>query len=120
MHQLIMSCFGGSPLVILIDLLNGSTGVEEDAIFLTVGDQSGTIYGVSGRDAIVGIGDSFLFIASIYWKVWFSSILVLESICFLFAFCCIQMWFDVKSCSSEFLVGIFHPTPVWVRFGNWL
>ena len=66
MHQLIMSHFGGSPLVILIDLLNGSTGVEGVVIFLTVGHLSGTLDGVSGRDAIVGIEDSFLFIAGVY------------------------------------------------------
>ena len=66
MHQLIMSHFGGTPLVILVDLLNGSTGVEGVMIFLTVGDLSGTLDGVSGRDAIVGIGDSFLFIAGVY------------------------------------------------------
>ena len=66
MHQLIMSGFGGTPLFILIDLLNGSTGVEEIVIFLTVGDLSETLHGVSGRDAIVGIGDSLLFIAGVY------------------------------------------------------
>ena len=65
MHHLIMSCFGGTPLVILIDLI-GSTGVEGVVIFLTVGDLSGTLDGVSGRDAIVGIGGSFLFIAHVY------------------------------------------------------
>ena len=66
MHQLIMSCFGGTPLVILVDLLNGTTGVEGVVIFLTVGDLSGTLDGVSGRDATVGIGDLFLFIAGVY------------------------------------------------------
>ena len=66
MHQLIMSCIGGTPLVILIDLLNGSPGVEGVAIFLTIGDLSGTLDGVSGRDAILGIGDLFLFIAGVY------------------------------------------------------
>ena len=66
MHELIMSHFGGTPLVILTDLPNGSTGVEGVVIFLTVGDLSGTLDGVSGRDAIVGIGDSFLFIAGVY------------------------------------------------------
>ena len=65
MHQLIISHFGGTPLVILVDLLNGSTGVEGVMIFLTVGDLSGTLDGVAGRDAIVGIGDSFLFIAGV-------------------------------------------------------
>ena len=34
--------------------------------------------------------------------------------------CCIQVWLEVKACSSEFLVGIFHPAPVWVRFRCWL
>ena len=58
--------FGGTPLVILVDLLNGSTGVEGVVIFLTDGDLSRTLDGVSGRDAIVGIGDSFLFIAGVY------------------------------------------------------
>ena len=66
MHQLIMSHFGGTPLVILVDLLNGSTGVEGVVIFLTVGDLSGTLDGVSGRDTLVGIGDSFLFVAGVY------------------------------------------------------
>ena len=66
MHQLIMSCFGGTPLVILVDLLNGSTGVEGVVIFLTVDDISGTLDGESGRGAIVGIGDSFLFVAGVY------------------------------------------------------
>ena len=40
MHQLIMSHFGGTPLVILVDLLNGSTEVEGVVLFLTVGDLS--------------------------------------------------------------------------------
>ena len=66
MHQLIMSHFGGTPLVILVDLLNGSTGVEGVMIFLPVGDLSGTLDGVPGRDAIVGIGELFLFIAGAY------------------------------------------------------
>ena len=66
MHQLIMSHFGGTPLVILVDLLNGSTGVDGVVIFLTVDDLSGTLDGVSGRDAMVGIGDSFLFIVGVY------------------------------------------------------
>ena len=66
MHQLIMSYFGGILLVILVDLLNGSTGVEGVVILLTVGDLSGTLDDVSGREAIVGIGDSFLFIAGVY------------------------------------------------------
>ena len=66
MHQLIMSHFGGTPLVILVDFLNGSTGVEGVMIFLTVGDLSGTLDGVSGRDAIVRIGDSFLFIDGVH------------------------------------------------------
>ena len=57
MHQLIMRHFGATPLVILVDLLNGSTGVEGVAIFLTVDDLSRTLDGVSGRDAIVRIGD---------------------------------------------------------------
>ena len=61
-----MSCFGGTPLVILVDLLNSSTGVEGVMTFLTVGDLSGTLDGVSGRDAIAGIGNSFLFIAGVY------------------------------------------------------
>ena len=61
-----MSCFGGTPLIIFIDLLNGSTGVEGVVIFLTVGVLSGTLDGVSRRDAIVGIGDPFLFIAGVY------------------------------------------------------
>ena len=76
------SSFGGTPLVILVDFLNGSIGVEEVMLFLTVGDLSGTLDGVSGRDAIVGIRDSFLSTAGVNWKVWFSSIWVLESICF--------------------------------------
>ena len=66
MHQLIMSNFGSTPLVILVDLLNDSTGVEGVMISLTVRDLSGTLDGVSGRDAIVGIRDSFLFIAGVY------------------------------------------------------
>ena len=66
MYQLVMSCFGGTPLLILVDLLNGSTGVEGVMIFLAVGDLSGTLDGVSGRDAIVGMRDSFLFIAGVY------------------------------------------------------
>ena len=53
MCQLIMSHFGGTPLVILVDLLSGSTGVEGVMIFLTIGDLSGTLDGVSGMDAIV-------------------------------------------------------------------
>ena len=81
-----MSHFGGTPLVILVDLLTGSIGVQCEAegvaLFLAVVDLSGTLDGVSGRDAIVGIGDSFPSIAGVNWKVWFSSIWVLESICF--------------------------------------
>ena len=52
------------------------------AFFLVVGNPSGTLYGVSGRDAIVGIGDSFPYVAGISWKGWFSSIRVLEIIWF--------------------------------------
>ena len=77
-----MSHFGDTPFVILEDLLNGSIGVEGVVFFLTVGDLSGTLDDVFGRDAIVGIIDSFLFTAGVNWKVWFSSILVLESNCF--------------------------------------
>ena len=66
MHQLIMSHLVDTPLVILVDLLNGSTGEEGVMIFLTVGDLSGPLDGVSERDTIVGIGDAFLFIAGIY------------------------------------------------------
>ena len=75
-----ISHFGGTPLVILVDPLAGSIGVEGVALFLAVGDLSGTLDGVSGRDAIVGIGNSFPSIAGLNWKVWFSSIWVLESI----------------------------------------
>ena len=66
MHQLVMSHIGGTPLVILVDLLNGSTEVEGVMIFLTVVDLSGTLDGVSGRDVIVGIGDSLLFVGGVY------------------------------------------------------
>ena len=59
LHQLITSHFGGTPLVILVDLLNGSTGVEGVIIFLAVDELSETLDGVIGRDAIVGIGNSF-------------------------------------------------------------
>ena len=76
-----ISCFGGTPLVILVDLLNGSIGVERVVLFLTVGDLSGALDVVYGRDAIVGIGDSFPSTVGVNWKVWFSSIWVLESIC---------------------------------------
>ena len=65
MHQLITSHFGGTPFVILEDLLNGSIGVEGVVFLLTVGDLSGTLDGVFGRDAIVGIRDSFLFTAGV-------------------------------------------------------
>ena len=61
-----MSCFGGTPLIILVDPLDGSAGVEGVAIFLTDSDLLGTLDDVSGRDAIVVIGDSFLFIAGVY------------------------------------------------------
>ena len=77
MHQFIISCFGGTPFLILEDLLNGSIGVEEVVFFLTVGDLSGTLEGV-----FVGIRDLVLFTAGVNWKVWFSSTWVLESICF--------------------------------------
>ena len=77
-----MSHFGGTPVVIMVDLLIGSTGVEGVVIFLTVGDLSRTLDGVSGRDAIEGIGESILSIPDAYWKMWFSSIWVLSSICF--------------------------------------
>ena len=72
-HILWISCFGGVPLVILVDLLTGSIGiqcgVEGVALFLAVGDLSGTLGGVSGRDAIVGIGDLFPSVAGVNWKV---------------------------------------------------
>ena len=112
MHQLIMGCFGGTPLVILIDLLNGLAGVERVAIFLTVGDLSGTLDGVSGRYAIVEIGR---FIPIYSWCILKGVIFFhfgAGKHLFFLAFCCIQTWFDVKLYSSEFLVGIFHPTPV--------
>ena len=60
-----ISHFGSTPLVILVDLLTGSIGVEGVVLFLDVGDLSGTLGGVSGRDAIVGIGDSFPSIAGV-------------------------------------------------------
>ena len=67
-----------------MDLLTGSIGVqcgvEGVAFLLAVGDLSATLDGVSGRGAIVGIGNSFPFIAGVNWKVLFSSIWVLESI----------------------------------------
>ena len=57
------SCFGGTPLVILVDLLTCSIGVQCEVegvvLFLVIGDPSGTLDGVSRRDAIVGIGDLF-------------------------------------------------------------
>ena len=52
-----------------MDLFNGSIGVEGVALFLTVGDLSGTLDGVFGRDAIVGIRDAFLSTAGANWKV---------------------------------------------------
>ena len=66
MHQLITSHFGGIPLVILVDLLNDSTGVEGVTIFLAVDELSEDLDDVFGNDAIVGIGDPFLFIAGVY------------------------------------------------------
>ena len=104
----IISHFGGTPLAVLVDLLNGFTGVEGVALFQTAGDLSGTLDGVCGRDAIVGISNSFLSTAGANWKVWFSSIWVLKAS----VFPCTQMWLEVKLCSSEFLVGMFHLTPV--------
>ena len=68
--------------MLVVDLVNGSIGMEGVAFFLTVGDLSGTLDDVFGGDAIVGIKDSFLVTAGVNWKVWFSSILVLESIHF--------------------------------------
>ena len=65
LHQFIISHFGGIPLVILVDLLNGSIGVEGVALFLTIGDLSGTLDDVFGRDAIVGLRDSFLSTAGV-------------------------------------------------------
>ena len=69
MQKFIISCFGGTPFIILEDLLNGSIGVEGIAFYLTVGDLSGTLGCVFGRDAIVGIRDAFLFTAGVNWKV---------------------------------------------------
>ena len=77
-----MSHFCGTPLVILVDLLNGSIGVEEVTNFLAVDELSEALDGVIGSHAMVGIGISFLFMVGVYWKVWFSSIWVLSSICF--------------------------------------
>ena len=48
-----------------MDLLTGSIGVEGVALFLAVGDLSGTLDDVSGRDAFVGIWDSFPSIAGV-------------------------------------------------------
>ena len=80
------SHFGGTPFVILVDLLTSSISVQCEVegvvLFLVIGDPSGTLDGVSGRDAIVGMGDSFPSVAGISWKGWFSSIRVLEIICF--------------------------------------
>ena len=50
-----ISHLGGTPLVILVDPLTGSIGVEGGALFHAVGDVSGTLNGVSGRDTIVGL-----------------------------------------------------------------
>ena len=61
-----MSCFGDIPLVILVDLLNDSTGVEGVTIFLAVDELSEDLDGVFGNDVIVVIGDPFLFIAGVY------------------------------------------------------
>ena len=61
-----MSRFGGIPLVILVDLLNDSTGVEGVTIFLAVDELSKDLDGIFGNDAIVGIGNPFLFIACLY------------------------------------------------------
>ena len=66
MHQLITSHFGGIPLVILVDLLNDSTGMEGVTIFLAVDELSEDLDGVFGNDAIVGISESFLFMAGVY------------------------------------------------------
>ena len=61
-----MSCFGGIPLVILVDLLNDSTGVEGVTIFLAVDELSEDLDDVFGNDVIVGIGNSFPFIVGVY------------------------------------------------------
>ena len=66
MNYIITSHFGGIPLVILIDLLNESTGVEGVTIFLVVDELSEDLGGVFGNDVIVGIHNSFLFIADVY------------------------------------------------------
>ena len=90
--------FSSPPFIILEDPFNGSIAVEGVAFFLTVGDLSGTLDGVFGRDAIVGNRDSFLFTAGVKWEVWFSSILVLEGICFSshsIVFKCGLMWSHV-------------------------
>ena len=61
--------FSGAPLVFLVDLLNGSIGVEEVTIFLAVDELLEALDGVIGSDAMVGIGNSFLFMVGVYWKV---------------------------------------------------
>ena len=61
-----MSCFSGIPLVILVDLINDSTGVEGITIFLVGDEISEDLDGVFGNGAIVGIGEPFLFIAGVY------------------------------------------------------
>ena len=61
-----MSCFGGIPLVILVDLPNDSVGVEGVTIFLAVDELSEDLDGVYGNYVIVGIDNPFLFIAGVY------------------------------------------------------
>ena len=79
-----------------MDLLNGSIGVEGVVFFLTVGDPSGTLDGVSGRDAIVGI-KRFIPIHS--WCILASVVffhLGAGKHLFFLTLCCTQMWLDVK------------------------
>ena len=61
-----MSHFGGIPLVILVDLLNDSTGVEGVTIFLAADETSEDLDGIFGNNIIVGICDPFLLIAGEY------------------------------------------------------
>ena len=109
-----MSHFDGTPFIILEDLLNGYTGVEWVAFLLTVGDLSGTLDGVFGTDAIVGIHSWCKLEGVVFFHLGAGKHLI-SSYSVVFKHGLMQ-----SHVPSEFLVGIFHPTPVLVTFGSWL
>ena len=82
-----------------MDLPTGSIGVQCEvegvALFLAVGDPSGTLDDVSGRDAIVG---TWRLIPSCCWYKLEGMVFFHQGAgnhLFILTLCCIQVWLDV-------------------------